>query len=231
MRKIWWKYYAIALLVYTFIAGFLIDVPRLPILHETIRNLYFHVSMWFGMIILLICSLVFSIRYLSNSNMKEDLLASEAAKVGIFFGFLGLATGMLWARFTWGAWWVNDPKLNGAAASILVYLAYFMLRSSLDEEQKRARISAVYSIFAFSLMMVFIMILPRLTDSLHPGNGGNPGFGNYDLDRKMRMIFYPAVIGWTLIGVWLWQIRIRIGLIKEAIHGLDDYKNQDFSDK
>ena len=203
MRSVWWKYAAIILLIYTIIAGFLLDVPRLPILHETIRNLYFHVSMWFGMIILLVCSLVYSIRYLGNSDLKTDLWASEAAKVGVFFGFLGLATGMLWAKYTWGAWWVNDSKLNGAAASILVYLAYFMLRNSLDEEQKRARISAVYSIFAFSLMMVFIMILPRLTDSLHPGNGGNPSFGKYDLDSNMRMVFYPAIIGWTLIGVWI----------------------------
>ncbi len=227
MRSVWWKYAAIILLIYTFIAGFLLDVPRLPILHETIRNLYFHVSMWFGMIILLVCSLVYSIRYLGNSDLKTDLWASEAAKVGVFFGFLGLATGMLWAKYTWGAWWVNDSKLNGAAASILVYLAYFMLRNSLDEEQKRARISAVYSIFAFSLMMVFIMILPRLTDSLHPGNGGNPSFGKYDLDSNMRMVFYPAIIGWTLIGVWIWQIRIRMALIKEAMYTLEDSRKQE----
>jgi len=227
MRRVWWKYAAIILLIYTFIAGFLLDVPRLPILHETIRNLYFHVSMWFGMIILLVCSLVYSIRYLGNSDLKSDLWASEAAKVGVFFGFLGLATGMLWAKYTWGAWWVNDSKLNGAAASILVYLAYFMLRNSLDEEQKRARISAVYSIFAFSLMMVFIMILPRLTDSLHPGNGGNPSFGKYDLDSNMRMVFYPAIIGWTLIGVWIWQIRIRMALIKEAMYTLEDSQKRE----
>jgi len=227
MRSVWWKYAAIILLIYTFIAGFLLDVPRLPILHETIRNLYFHVSMWFGMIILLVCSLVYSIRYLGNSDLKSDLWASEAAKVGVFFGFLGLATGMLWAKYTWGAWWVNDSKLNGAAASILVYLAYFMLRNSLDEEQKRARISAVYSIFAFSLMMVFIMILPRLTDSLHPGNGGNPSFGKYDLDSNMRMVFYPAIIGWTLIGVWIWQIRIRMALIKEAMYTLEDSQKRE----
>lgn len=222
MKNTWWKYVAIALLVYTIIAGFLIEVPHLPILNETIRNLYFHVSMWFGMIILLLISLVYSIRYLGNSKMKDDLKASEAAKMGVVFGFLGLATGMLWAKFTWGAWWVNDTKLNGAAATMLVYLAYFMLRNSLDEEQKRARISAVYSIFAFSLMLVFIMILPRLTDSLHPGNGGNPGFGNYDLDKKMRYVFYPAVIGWTLIGVWIWNIKIRMGIIKDSISAIED---------
>ena len=64
-------------------------------------------------------------------------------------------------------------------------------------------------------MLVFIMILPRLTDSLHPGNGGNPVFGKYDLDNHMRMVFYPAVIGWTLLAVWIAEIRIRIKRLKD----------------
>ena len=117
---------------------------------------------------------------------------------------------MLWARFTWGAYWVNDPKLNGAAIAILIYLAYFILRQSFDDERKRARLSAVYNIFAFIFMIVFIGILPRLTDSLHPGNGGNPAFSQYDLNSDMRKVFYPAVIGWALVGYWIVQIRLRI---------------------
>jgi heme exporter protein C len=62
--------------------------------------------------------------------------------------------------------------------------------------------------------MVFIMIMPRLVDSLHPGNGGNPGFGKYDLDSNMRMVFYPAIIGWSLMGVWMMQLGIRLNLIR-----------------
>jgi heme exporter protein C len=59
-------------------------------------------------------------------------------------------------------------------------------------------------------MLVFIMVLPRLTDSLHPGNGGNPGFNSYDLDNDLRKVFYPAVIGWSLLAVWITEIRVRI---------------------
>ncbi|MCX6292034.1 MAG: cytochrome c biogenesis protein CcsA [Bacteroidetes bacterium] len=210
MKISWWKITAIVLVLYSIVAGFLIDVPRLPILHETIRNLFFHVTMWFSMIMLLIVSLVNGIRYLGKADMHYDIIAEESARVGIVFGILGLITGSIWAKNTWGAWWVNDAKLNGAAASMLVYFAYILLRGSMDDEHKRARISAVYSIFAFSLMLVFIMILPRLTDSLHPGNGGNPGFGRYDLDNTMRMVFYPAVIGWMLMAVWIVNIRVRI---------------------
>ncbi len=210
MKLSWWKILGAVLVLYSIIAGLLIDVPRLPILHETIRNLFFHVTMWFSMIFLLIVSLINGIRYLRKSDIHFDIVAEESARVGILFGILGLITGSIWAKNTWGAWWVNDAKLNGAAATMLVYFAYILLRGSMDDEHKRARISAVYSIFAFTLMLVFIMILPRITDSLHPGNGGNPGFGAYDLDNKMRLVFYPAVIGWILVSAWILNIRVRI---------------------
>jgi heme exporter protein C len=166
--------------------------------------------MWFGMIALLLVSLIYSIRYLKDGKIEHDIVAEESARTGILFGVLGLITGSIWAKYTWGAWWVNDAKLNGAASTMLIYFAYLLLRNSLDDEHKRARISAVYSIFAYTLMLVFIGILPRMTDSLHPGNGGNPGFGTYDLDSKMRTVFYPAVIGWILFGWWITSLRIRL---------------------
>lgn len=211
MRLSWWKIAAIVLVGYAIAGGFLFDVPRLPILNETIRNLYFHVTMWFGMMIILTVSLVYSIKYLSGFKTEHDIIASEAANTGILMGILGILTGMLWARFTWGAWWVSDPKLNGAAVTLLIYFAYLVLRSSMDEEQKRARIAAVYNIFAFMMLIVFLIIWPRMqgVDSLHPGNGGNPGFSTYDLDSRMRTVFYPAVAGFTLLGLWIMSLRVR----------------------
>ncbi len=197
--------------------GFLGGVPSMPILNESIRNLYFHVTMWFAMMILLIVSLYNSIRYLGEFNPKTDLLAEESARVAMVFGTLGLLTGMVWAKYTWGAWWVNDVQLNGAAGTMLVYSAYFLLRGSVEDEQKRARLAAVYSIFAFAMMVVFIIVLPRMTDSLHPGRGGNPGFSSYDLDYRLRMVFYPAIIGWTLLGVWIMHLRIRLRNLNSEI--------------
>jgi heme exporter protein C len=214
MQKNWWKILASVLILYSVIAGFLFEVPRLPILHESIRNLYFHVPMWFTMIVLYLISVIYSIKYLSSGNEKHDLIAVEMVNTGIVFGFLGLVTGMIWANFTWGSPWPNDPKLNSAAIATLMYMAYIVLRGSMDEEQKRAKISAVYNVFAFPVMLVLLFILPRLTDSLHPGNGGNPGFNSYDLDSQMRLVFYPAVIGWILIGVWIANLRYRTRLIE-----------------
>lgn len=214
MQKNWWKILASVLLLYSVVAGLLFEVPRLPILHESIRNLYFHVPMWFTMIVLYLISVIYSIKYLSSGDEKHDLMAVEMVNTGIVFGFLGLVTGMIWANFTWGAPWPNDPKLNSAAIATLMYMAYIVLRGSMDEEQKRAKISAVYNVFAFPVMIVLLFILPRMTDSLHPGNGGNPGFNSYDLDSQMRLVFYPAVIAWILIGVWIANLRYRIRLIE-----------------
>jgi heme exporter protein C len=210
MKASWWKILCVVLLFYTVIMGFLGPVPSLPILNESIRNLYFHVPMWFGMMIILGVSVVYSIKYLRDPRPVHDDVAVQSAHTGILFGALGLVTGMIWARFTWGAWWVNDPKLNGAAIAMLIYCAYLVLRNSLEDEGQRARISAIYNIFAFATLVPLLYILPRLTDSLHPGNGGNPGFNVYDQAKHLRPIFYPAVIGWTLLGVWLTQLHVRV---------------------
>ena len=217
-KKYWWKILCIILLYYTVIGGLLFDVPRIPILHETIRNQFFHVPMWFAMIILVTVSMVYSIRFLKSSKPINDTFASEFAYAGILFGVLGLFTGMVWARFTWGAWWVNDPKLNSAAIALLIYLAYLVLRGSVEDSLQKAKISAVYNIFAYSALIPLLFILPRLTDSLHPGQGGNPGFNIYDLDSKLRMVFYPAVLAWTILGIWMASLRTRIKILNHLIN-------------
>ncbi|MDX5346852.1 MAG: cytochrome c biogenesis protein [Hymenobacteraceae bacterium] len=218
MKKHWWKVLTVVLLVYTVVAGMLSEVPRLAILNETIRNLFFHVPMWFGMILILLVSVIYSIKYLRTPSIKNDVIAVESAKVGVLFGVLGIVTGMEWARFTWGEFWSGDPKQNGAAIGLLIYFAYLVLRSSFAEQQQRARISAVYNIFAFAALIPLLFILPRMTDSLHPGNGGNPGFNAYDLDSRLRAVFYPAVIGWTLLGVWMVQLKSRVELLKYRLY-------------
>lgn len=215
IRTSWWKWVSIGLLIYTVIGGLLFTVPRLPILNETIRTLHFHVPMWFGMIFLFTGSMISAVRYLKNPTDQNDLHSSVLAEVGMLFGILGLLTGMLWATFTWGEPWSGDPKQNGSAICILIYAAYFVLRGSITDEQLRGRISGVYNIFAFAAMIPLLFILPRLEDSLHPGNGGNPGFNAYDLDSNLRLVFYPAVAGWALLGFWVATVKVRIGLIKK----------------
>lgn len=222
--KNWLKILAVAILFYVHIAGLLSGVPRLDILNETIRALYFHVPMWFGMVLLFLLSVYYAIRYLQNPLSENDRKSVEYANVGLVFGILGMITGMLWANYTWGSPWHGDPKQNGAAIALLVYMAYFVLRGSIENQEQKARLSSVYNIFAFAAMIPLIFIIPRLQDSLHPGSGGNPGFNAYDLDNRMRIIFYPAVIGWFLIGVWITSLRIRYKTLEEKNLDLNDEK-------
>ena len=208
------KTICVILLVYTVSAGILFDVPRLPILNETIRVLYFHVPMWFTMIFLLFLSSINAYRFISSGDLSYDLKSYNYANIGIFFGVLGIISGMIWAKYTWGTYWTNDPKLNGSAVGLLIYFSYFVLRNSVEEESKKGKISSVYNILAFSMLIPLIFILPRLTDSLHPGNGGNPGFNVYDLNSQLRIVFYPAVIGFILLGIWIADLRLRILKLK-----------------
>lgn len=217
MKNYWWKILTVALVAYTVIGGLLLEVPRLAILNESIRSLYFHVPMWFGMTILFTISVVYSVKYLRSQNSLDDFKAVEFANAGIVFGVLGMVTGMIWANFTWGEPWSSDPKQNASAIALLIYFAYMVLRNALEDEQQRARIGAIYNVFAFAAMIPLLFILPRLTDSLHPGNGGNPGFNAYDLDSKLRAVFYPAVIGWTLVGIWLASLRVRIRVVADKL--------------
>jgi len=225
MKKNWWKIVAVLLLLYAIIGGLLLEVPRVKILNESIRNIYFHVCMWFSMMILFTVSVVNAVKYLNKHDLKYDILSRHYAAVGIIFGILGYATGSIWASFTWAdpnksfvdsfSAIAKDPKLIGAAMALLIYFAYLVLRSSIQDMDKRARIAAVYNIFAFAFLFPSIWIIPRLLESLHPGGEGNPALNPKDMDARMRMVFYPAVLGWTLLGVWITSLKVRMAFLKE----------------
>jgi heme exporter protein C len=217
MRSWWWKILSLVLLLFTFTAGILGPVPRLHIVNETIRSLYFHVPMWFGMISLFAASSWHAFKYIRSRDIKHDIYSVQFAHVGFAFGMLGIFTGMMWANYAWGSPWHGDPKQNGAAITLLIYAAFFILRMSIAQDDQRSRLSAVYNIFAFIAMIPLLFIIPRMQDSLHPGSGGNPGFNMYDLQNNMKVVFYPASLGWILFGFWIATIRIRTRLLEEKL--------------
>jgi heme exporter protein C len=141
------------------------------------------------------------------------------------FGILGYATGMVWASYTWAdpnnpatasfSEIAKEPKLIGAAIALLIYMAYLVLRQSISDLDQKARISAVYNIFAFAFLFPSIWIIPRILPSLHPGGEGNPALNYKDVDARMRVVLYPAIIGWTLLGVWIVNLKVRLTLLKE----------------
>jgi len=185
--------------------------------------------MWFAMMIVFTISVVQAIYYLRTNNLRHDIRSREYASTGIIFGLLGYLTGIIWLSYTWvdpnypvaasfGSI-AKDPKLIGAAIALLIYLAYMVLRDSITDLDKKARVSSVYNIFAFAFLFPAIWIIPRLLPSLHPGGeggeGGNPALNFKDLAPQMRLVFYPAIIGWTLLAVWITTLKIRMKDLKE----------------
>lgn len=223
MKTHWWKICCVILLAYTIVAGIMGNVPQLPQLMETIRNLYFHVCMWFAMMIYFIVSVIYALKYLQVPNIKYDIISRQFAVVGIVYGFLGYSTGIVWMSYTWAdpnnpafvsySAVSKEPKLIGTAIALLIYLAYLILRDSISDPDRKAKTSAVYNILAFSMLFPTIWIIPRLLPSLHPGREANPALNKNDIDISMRLVFYPAIIGWTLLGVWMANIKIRMGNI------------------
>lgn len=193
-----------------------IQYPFRNILSETIRNTYFHVPMWFAMIFLFGFSAWYALQYYRRGDLNDDRKSVAFVKAGLLFGMLGMVTGMLWAKFTWNAYWSWDIKQNMSAIALLIYAALMVLRSSVEDDMQKARLSAGYNMFAFVLLIPLLFIIPRMSDSLHPGNGGNPAMGGEDLDNTMRMVFYPAIIGWIMLGMWISQLVYRTDKLKAA---------------
>ena len=211
--------------------------PYRGLLAETIRNTYFHVSLWFAMMFLYIAGVVYAIRYLrlqskfSSGRLtletdlttvtrleRADYRAVTFTAVGTLFGVLGLLTGAVWAKYTWGSFWSWDIKQFTTLIALLIYGGYFVLRAAFGDPEQRARLSGAYNVFAFACLIPLIYILPRLSaTSLHPGAEGNPAMGGEDLDNTMRMIFYPTIIGWTLFGGWMAGLAYRSRVAGEKL--------------
>jgi heme exporter protein C len=195
------------------VRGILGDVSNLPILEHTARNLYFHVPMWFTLLLGWLVAAWHSGRYLGTGRRIHDVRAEQAALVATVFGVVGITTGIVWARFTWyvgtDIWWNSDPRQVMVAIQLLICGAYFVLRGAVDTERVRARLAASYALFATATMPFLTYVLPRRMASLHPGAEGNPAFSEMDIAPEMRWVFYAAAAGFLMLAWWIYTLRVR----------------------
>ncbi len=218
------KYGSVVLISVVLVAGLAIPLsvspqgwlqfPVIPGLEDKARNLFFHVPMAWTAVLAFLTSTVFGIRYLRSKNMDFDLQSVSAAGLGFLFCVLATVTGALWARFNWGSFWNWDPRQTSIFILLLIYGAYFALRSAVESEEKRATLSAVYSILSGLTVPFFIFIMPRMMAGLHPGAQGDPTgkgplFESQMIAPNMRVLFYVSLVGFTLLFVWLLNLRIR----------------------
>ena len=201
--------------------GMLMPIPFIPGLGEAARNIFFHVPQSFTMTFIVLVSFWQSVQYLRTKNIEHDIKASSAASVGMIFGILTIITGAVWADFTWGTYWNWDPRQTTFLGLLLIYSAYFVLRTSIDDVQKRAVLSAAYNLFAFASLPFLMFIIPRLLPGLHPGAPEAGGANNpmvSGIDTTIRVILYSSVVSFCLLAYWIYNIRVRIGLLERKIN-------------
>ncbi|MBS4028490.1 MAG: cytochrome c biogenesis protein CcsA [Ignavibacteriales bacterium] len=224
MSKIF-KYLLGVILTFVIIVGFSFpmvanpqhwyEFPIIPGLEEKARNIFFHVPMAWVSVIAFLTSLVFSVQYLRTRDYQNDIKSVSAAGLGFVFCVLATVTGAIWAKFNWGAFWNWDPRQTSIFILLLIYGAYFALRSAIDNEEKRAQLSAAYSIIAGITVPFFIFVMPRMMSGLHPGSAGDaqgkgPLFESKGIAPNMRVLFYLSGLCFAALFFWMWNLRVRV---------------------
>lgn len=193
------------------------EFPMIPGLEDRARILFFHVPMSWVAVVAFLCSMFYGIRYVRTKNLQDDLKSVSSAGLGLLFCILATVTGSVWAKFNWGSFWNWDPRETSIFILLLIYGAYFSLRSSITFEEKRATLSAAYAIIAGVTVPFFIFILPRMIASLHPDPIVNTQ-GKIHMNGTMLAVFLSSLAGFTALFVWMLKLKVRAARIVEDIN-------------
>lgn len=193
----------------------LLKAPLVPMLEETTRVLYFHIPAAWLTVVALGWSMVNSIVYLVKRDLRADDHAAAAAELGLLFCVGATVSGALWAKAMWGSYWNWDPRETSIFFILLLYTAYLALRGSIEGEEKRARLSAIYSVAAFVAVPFLVFVVPRMYETLHPDPIINPR-GKVDMDPVIRWCFLAMLVGFTGLYVWLQSLRVRVSRLERA---------------
>ena len=140
------------------------------------RIFYFHVPFGWTAFVAFFISFISSIAFLRTRAPKWDWLAVSSAEVGVPFVTVMLVTGPIWAHPVWGIWWTWDARLTSTFVLWVLYVCYLLLRTLIDEPERRAVVSAVFGIFAaFDIPLVYFSIWFFRTQHPQPviGAGGS----------------------------------------------------------
>ncbi len=187
----------------------IMPIPAIGNMGERARILFFHVPTAWVSTVAFVMALVYGAMYIKKRDIIYDYKASSSAALGLVFALLATVTGAIWAKFEWGAFWNWDPRQTSIFVLILIYGAYFALRSAIESEEQRAKLSSVYSILAGITVPFFIFVFPRIVESLHPDPIVNSS-GRVKMNGNMLIIFLSSLAGFTALYAWMLNLRIRI---------------------
>lgn len=204
------KYLIFIIISGVLVAGILVPIPFIPALGDKARIIYLHVPMSWIAVLAFLVSMINSIGYLKSRDLNKDLVAYSSAEIGFLFSILATVTGSLWAKFNWGSFWNWDPRETSIFILLLIYGAYFSLRSAIENPEQKAKLSSVYSIIAFVTVPFFIFIMPRIVESLHPEDAIINKQGKITMNPVMLSIFLTSLAGFTMFFFWMLNLKVRV---------------------
>lgn len=187
---------------------------------STSKVVFFHVPIAWNAVLAFLVSAIFSILYLRKKKIDYDIWASSSAGLGFLFSILATVTGSIWAKFEWGSFWNWDPRETSILVLLLIYAAYFALRSAIESKEQKAQLSAVYSILAFVTVPFLIFIVPRILFTLHPENPIFTTQQSQKMTPSIRLVFFSSLFGFTLLFYWLLRVKVELERVKNKLRTL-----------
>lgn len=205
----WWKILIFLAMSTMIVFSYITPAPQQQI-GESSRIFYYHIPQAWLCVIAFAMAMFNSIRYLMTRSVKYDDRAVVAASLGLIFAVLATVTGSIFAKVTWGSFWNWDPRETSIFILLLIYAAYFALRNSIEEEEKRAALSAVYAIFAFVTVPFLIFVVPRIMPSLHPEDSIVDKNLKFQMTPVVASIFFSSLALFSIIYFWMLSLSGRV---------------------
>ncbi len=167
---------------------------------------YLHVPLAIVSLCGFIAGGVFAVGHLRTGDRRWDMRSYVAIHMALIFSIGGLLTGSIWAKASWGHWWVwNEPTLVSYLIVILLFATYQPLRFSIEDPERQARYASVFSIVAGAFVPLNFIAVRLAQQYVHPrvltlGGGNLPG--------PMRLTFFVSLVGIALLFVTLWKYEM-----------------------
>jgi heme exporter protein C len=178
---------------------------------------YYHAPIAETALVSFAVALVAGVLYLRTQDLRYDRLGLVAVRLGLLFSLLVMATGMIWGKAAWDAWWAWEPRLTTFLIVCLLFGGYFVLRSMVEEESRRATYAAVFAIIAFIDVPITFFATRFLPEGLHPViiRAGDAG-----MEGSMLLSFLISMLGMTLLLAALIRLEYDAELLKDEIADL-----------
>jgi len=211
-----WKIFLLIWMGVMIIAVFLLPPPQ-PQLGDASRVFFFHVPMAWVAVLAFLLSLIHSLQYLRKKDLNYDAKAQTASRLGLLFTILATISGSIFAKTSWGSFWNWDPRETSIFILLLIYGAYFALRSAVEMPDRKASLSAVYAILAFFTVPFLVFVIPRVYQSLHPNDSVINTRLQIQMSSSILIAFLASLVGFTWLFVWIFRLETKINRLWDEL--------------